>query len=389
MPRQRLRRDTLTGPGGLLAPPEVHTQIFVLMRSLATWLLLSLVIAVTGCTGTAPAAVQAPPPPVHAVTVKLEPIVPLSIATAEILAKRQAYLRSETAGRVVSVLVEAGDHVTEGQVLLRLDTGRPASAAQAARAAVEQSEARLNQAQRELVRTRKLVKAGGLPEQRLDDAQDALRLAAAAREAARAEAQLARRGLTDAVVRAPFDGTVVERAVELGEYLSPGSPLLTLADTSLLKARVLLDPREALDVKVGARATVVAYARPDEEFGGVVVRVGEVIDPRTRRLPVEIELDDHGDRLRPGLVARFSVQTGEPREVIQVPLDGVFERFGSQHVYVVEDGLAKRRPIVLGAVREGYAEVAEGIEPGEVVISKGVTRVVDGSEVHIVPVDEP
>ena len=67
----------------------------------------------------------------------------------------------------------------------------------------------------------------------------------------------------------------------------------------------------------------------------------------------------------------------------------MFERFGSQHVYVVEDGLAKRRPIVLGAVREGYAEVAEGIEPGEVVISKGVTRVVDGSEVHIVPVDEP
>jgi RND family efflux transporter MFP subunit len=254
---------------------------------------------------------------------------------------------------------------------------------------VEQSEARLNQAQRELVRTRKLVKTGGLPEQRLDDAQDALRLAAAAREAARAEAQLARRGLTDAVVRAPFDGTVVERAVELGEYLSPGSPLLTLADTSLLKARVLLDPREALDVKVGARATVVAYARPDEEFGGVVVRVGEVIDPRTRRLPVEIELDDHGDRLRPGLVARFSVQTGEPREVIQVPLDGVFERFGSQQVYVVEDGLAKRRPIVLGAVRAGNAEVAEGIEPGEVVISKGVTRVVDGSEVQIVPVDEP
>jgi len=287
------------------------------------------------------------------------------------------------------VLVEAGDHVAEGQVLLRLDVGRPASAAQAARAAVEQSEARLNQAQRELVRTRKLVKTGGLPEQRLDDAQDALRLAAAAREAAQAEAQLARRGLTDAVVRAPFDGTVVERAVELGEYLSPGSPLLTLADTSLLKARVLLDPREALDVEVGARATVFAYARPDEEFGGVVVRVGEVIDPRTRRLPVEIELDDHGDRLRPGLVARFSVQTGEPREVIQVPLDGVFERFGSQQVYVVEDGLAKRRPIVLGAVRAGYAEVAEGIEPGEVVISKGVTRVVDGSEVHIVPVDEP
>jgi len=359
------------------------------MRSHATWWVLALLVPTVGCTGTAPAAVQAPPPPVHAVTVKREPVVPMSFATAEILAKRESNMRSETAGRVVAVLVEAGERVEEGQVLLRLDVGRPASAAQAANAAVAQAEARLNQAERELTRTQKLVSSGGLPEQRLDDAADAVRLASAARKAAQAEARLARRGLTEAVVRAPFGGTVAERTVELGEYLGRGSPLLTLADTSVLKARVLLDPREALDTSVGARATVFAYARPGEEFGGQVVRVGEVIDPRTRRLPVEIELDDHGGRLRPGLVARFSVQTGEPEEVIQVPLDGVFERFGSQHIYVVEDGLAKRRSIVLGPMRGGLVEVVEGIEPGEVVISKGVTRVVDGSEVNIVPVDEP
>jgi len=121
-------------------------------------------------------------------------------------------------------------------------------------------------------------------------------------------------------------------------------------------------------------------------FSGKVVRVGEVIDPRSRRLPVEIELDDDGGRLRPGLVARFSVETGEPKMVIQVPLEGVFERFGSQHVYIIEDGLARRRAIELGPVRAGFAEVAEGIEPGETVVIKGVTRVVDGSKVHVVPV---
>ena len=115
------------------------------------------------------------------------------------------------------------------------------------------------------------------------------------------------------------------------------------------------------------------------------VRVGEVINPRTRRLPVEIELADHGGRLRPGLVARFSVQTGAPRQVIQVPLDGVFERFGSQHVYVVEDSVAQRRAIVLGPVRGGQAEVVQGLRPGELVVSKGVTRVVDGSKVRVIP----
>jgi membrane fusion protein (multidrug efflux system) len=340
-----------------------------------------------GCTDATPAPVEAPPPPVHAVSIEPERVVPRSFATAELLANRHANLRSETAGRVVAVFVEPGERVDEGQVLLRLDVGRPASAVQAANASVAQTEARLNQARRELARTEKLVKTGGLPEQRLDDAGDSVQLAIAARDAARAEAQLARRGLTEAVVRAPFAGTVVERTVELGEYLAPGSPLLSLADTSVLKARVLLDPREALDVSVGSRALVTAYARPGEEYGGEVVRVGDVVDPRTRRLPVEIEIDEHGARLRPGLVARFSVQTGEPMTVVQVPLDGVFERFGSQHVYVIEDGIARRRAIVLGPVRAGHAEVIQGLVPGELVVSKGVTRVVDGSRVQVVPHD--
>jgi membrane fusion protein (multidrug efflux system) len=353
--------------------------------------MLALVIVVasaeTGCTGTAPAATEAPPPPVHAAIIEPEAVTPTSVATAEILANRQSHMRSEAAGRVVDVLVEAGDRVEEGRVLLRLDVGRPASATEAANAAVAQSEARLTQAERELGRTKKLVQTGGLPEQRLDDAEDAVRLASAARDAARAEARLARRGLTDAVVRAPFGGTVVERSVELGEYLAPGSPLLTLADTSLLKARVLLDPREAIDVTVGSEATLSVHARPGEVFSGKVVRVGEVIDPRTRRLPVEIELDDHGERLRPGLVARFSVVTGEPKMVMRVPLDGIFERFGSQHVYVIEDGIAHRRAIVLGLVRAGFAEVEEGLEPGEMVVIKGVTRVADGSKVKVVPAE--
>jgi len=346
-----------------------------------------VISASSGCTGAAPAATEAPAPPVHAATIKPQAVTPTSVATAEILANRHANMRSETAGRVVNVLVEAGERVEEGQVLLRLDLGRPAFASQAANAAVAQSEARLMQAERELERSEKLVRTGGLPEQRLDDAQDAVRLASAARDAARAEARLARRGLTEAVVRAPFSGTVVERMVELGEYLAPGSPMLSLADTSHLKARVLLDPREAIDVSIGAPVRISVYARPGEVFNGKVVRVGEVIDPRTRRLAVEVELDPHGGRLRPGLVAKFEVVTGEPKLEIRVPLDGVFERFGSQHLYVIEDGIARRRAIELGSVGAGFAEVVQGVEPGELVVVKGVTRVVDGSKVQVVPVD--
>lgn len=343
---------------------------------------------VAACREPAPEASEPPAPPVHAETTEATSLVPIATATAEILANREAQLRAETAGRVLAVFVEPGQRVKEGEVLLRLDVGRTESAVQAAQAAVAQTDARLQQARRELERTETLVKTGGLAQQQLDDARDAVRLAEAAQDAARAESRLVRRGLTEAVIRAPFDGNCVERPVELGEYVTPGSPLLTLADTSKLKARVLLDPREALDVSVGAKASVEAYARPDEYFAGTVVRVGEVIDPRTRRLPVEIELGDSRGRLRPGLVARFSVEVGKPVQAIQVPLDAVFERFGRQHVYVVEEGIAHRREVVLGPVRQGLAQVQKGLQAGELLVTNGVSRVVDAAPVRVLPSED-
>lgn len=369
-----------------LAEPDVAPQVCDVSQMTRRRCFLVVALALAGaCVNKAPAASEPPPPPVHVATLEPEPVTPISTSTAEILANRQADIRSEASGRIVAVHVDAGDRVEQGAVLLRLDVGRTASAVQAAQAAVAQSEARFQQAERELARTKRLVATGGLAEQRLDDARDAVRMSRAAREAAKAEAKLARRGLTEAVVRAPFAGTVVERTAEMGEWASPGSPLLVLADTSRLKAQVLLDPREALDVEVGSRATVSAFARPDETFAGRVLRVGDVIDPRTRRLPVEIEIDDPGNRLRPGLVARFTVETGPPRDVLRVPAEGVFERFGRQHVYLVEDGVAHRREVSLGLIRDGLIELTRGVQAGDVVIIAGVTRVVDASKVRVVP----
>ncbi|MEM8609138.1 MAG: efflux RND transporter periplasmic adaptor subunit [Myxococcota bacterium] len=349
------------------------------------WTLPLALCCLGGCASDAPAATEPPPPPVHAADLTFTQVVPKSTSTAEILASRQSDMRAETTGRVVAVYADAGDRVTEGDLLVRLDVGRTTSAVKAAQAAVAQSDARSQQAERELQRTERLVASGGLPEQRLDDARDEVRMSRAARDAALAEAKLARRGLTEAVVRAPFGGTVVERPIEVGEWASPGSELLTLADTSLLKARVLLDPREALDVAVGSAVTATVFARPGEEFTGRVVRVGEVINPQTRRLPVEIELDDPDRRLRPGLVARFTVETGEPRRALRVPPEAVFERFGRQHVYIIDDGIAYRREVALGPMSPDAVEITSGVREGETVVTKGISRVVDASKVLVVP----
>lgn len=311
-------------------------------------------------------------------------LTPQVEATAEIEALRTANLRAEAPGRVVALEFDRGEVVEAGQILLRLDVGRTAVALEAASASIAQAEARLSQVIRERELAERLVQNGTAAPRTLDDARDAERLASTAVDAARAQMGVTRRGLTEAVVRAPFRGTIAERVVEVGEFLAPGAPIAMLVDTSRLKARVLLDPREAIDIPLGSPARLRVHARPDETFEARVVRVGDVVDPRTRRLPVELEVDDPGGRLRPGLVGRFEVQTGPPREAISVESDAVFERFGQQHVYVVVDGTARRRTVELGVVRDGRVEVRSGLSIGDRVVVAGVERVVDEQPVRVV-----
>ncbi len=351
----------------------------------------ALVAAVAiGCDEPSPEEAPAPPPPVHVATVAQQMLAATADGTAEIAAIRSALIRAEAPGRVVALAAEAGQSVAAGDVLVRLDVGRAATALEAARTGVAQAEAQLAQAERQRDLARQLVQGGSLPQQRLDDAEDGVRLAQAALEAARAQTAVTRRGLHEAVVRAPFDGTVVETVVEVGELATPGSPLLQLVDTSGLEARVLLDPARALDVPVGAEASLEAHARPGETFAAQVVRVGEVVDPRTRRLPVVVHIEDPDDRLRPGLTGRVSVRTGEPSPALVIPDDALFERYGEPHVFVVDgESRAHRRGVVVARREDGQAVIAEGLEAGERVVVAGLDRVVHEGEVTIVEEETP
>lgn len=351
------------------------------------WLLATCVSVTCGCreAETPPAP---PPPPVHVDPVARMPRTPSASGTAELTARSEATLSVEAPGRVVAVEMERGQRVEQGQVLLRLDVGRTAVASQAASAQVEQAQAALTQAERERALAAQLAESGSASRRSLEQADDALSIARATLEAASAQARVTRRGLTEAVLRAPFSGVIVRRTVELGEFVAPGTPVAVLMDTSSLRAEVLLDPRLALDVRPGAPATAAIFARPGERFEGEVLRVGEAVDRQTRRLPVELEVRDPAGRLRPGLVGRFEVETGEPRDVLTIDARAAFERFEQTLVYVVDDeGVAHRRAVRLGPVVEGRAEVLEGLELDERVVVEGQDRVLDGEPVVVTPLE--
>lgn len=347
------------------------------------WLPL-LVLTVACGPEEAPREEAPPPPPVRVAVLQTTDVTPTAEGVGTLEAARSVTLRAEVPGRVVDFDAQIGDRVEAGEVIARLDVGRTATALRAANAQVGQAQAQLAAAERQRDLARRLHTSGGAPQARLDEAEDAVRLASAALEAARAQVQVTRRGLTEAVIRAPFAGAIAARFLDEGELAAPGAPIAELVDTSELKARVLLDPRQALDLPVGARATLVAPARPGETFEAEVVRVGEVVDPRSRRLPVELKVHDPERRLRPGLLARFFVETAPPRPALLVPSDAIFERYGQPHVYVVRDGVAERAVVTLGETFGDAVEVREGLAPGDQVVVAGLDRVVHGRPVRVV-----
>jgi len=325
----------------------------------------------------------APPPPVRVAVVEPTDVTPTAEGVGTLEAARSVTLRAEVPGRVIDFDAQIGDRVDAGEVVARLDVGRTATALRAANAQVGQAQAQLVAARRQRDLAQRLHASGGAPQARLDEAQDAVRLAEATLEAARAQVQVTRRGLTEALVRAPFAGAIAARFIDVGELASPGAPIAELVDTSELQARVLLDPRQVLDLPVGARATLVAPARPGETFEAEVVRVGEVVDPRNRRLPVELTIHDPQHRLRPGLLARFLVETAPSHPALLVSSDAVFERYGQPHVYVVRSGNAERVAVTLGETFGDAVEVRQGLTPGDQVVVAGLDRVVHDRPVHV------
>ncbi len=185
-------------------------------------------------------------------------------------------------------------------------------------------------------------------------------------------------------MRAPFDGVLADFRVNVGEYVGPGTEVAVLVDPEGIEAELLLDPVEGADARPGDRVTLTLAEHDDRVFEGRVDFVGDVLDPRTRRLPVRVAIDDPDRAIRPGSVAAFEVLVGEPRDVVVLPDGAVQRRMGRTQVFVVVDGVAEARDVEVGSVTGGLAEILGGLADAESVVVDGLERVVPGQSVRVV-----
>ena len=320
--------------------------------------------------------------------------------------RRRGSLSPEIGGRVAELAVRKGDTVTAGQVLLRIANGDLAAqvrlqerSLEAARAAAEEACRRLDQAERELARTRRLQEAEVVSRELRERMESQRDVTASACDAARARVaqaaaalDLARANLAKTVLRAPFDGVVAELRTEVGEWIGPSPPgvpmppVLDLIETSAIYVSAPLDEVDIAKVRAGLPVRVTLDAFPGRSFPGTVRRVAPYVldlEAQNRTFEIEVELDDPPEarRLPPGASADVEVVLDAREGALRVPSYAVGD--GSK-VLVVRDGTLREQPVKTGLRNWEFAEVTEGLAPGEaVVVSLDRSEVKAGAKARI------
>jgi RND family efflux transporter MFP subunit len=354
------------------------------------WFLAACLAAAAACNGRAEPA-SAPAPPI----VRLAPENVATATTAELSSgpmisgqltpAREAAVRAQVGGSIVTLTVDRGQPVRGGAVVARISARDLEEALASANAAVKSAESALAVATNELQRTESLVKGGALAARDLEQARNAVAASDAALAAVKARQRSAAQQLDDTNVRAPFNGLVSDRPASIGDVVAPGTPILTIVDPSSLRLEALVPSDQIAQVRPGDRVVFSIRGFPDQTFVGRVDRLSPTADPVTRQVAIFVTLPNTGGRLIAGLFAEGRVETAT-RTGIVVPLSAVDETGPVPTVTRIRDGTAERVAVELGLRETGRerVEVVTGIAAGDVLITGSAKGIAPGSAVTVV-----
>lgn len=348
---------------------------------------LCAALAAAGC-GERDADPAAQAPPVATAQVVVRDLEERIGASGELEAQLRTTLAAEVAGRITRIVLEEGESVGAGGVVVEIDPERRALALDEARARAAQAEARLANERRETDRVRTLHKSNVASQSQLEGAEMALEIAQADAAAARAQLGVAKRALADASVSAPFAGLLARRHVNVGEFVQSGAPLFDVVSLDPIDVVFHLAEIDSSRVAIGQTVAVEVAPFPDRRFEARVAMVSPTIDPATRTLRVKATLPNPDGALRPGLFAHADLGVALRRGVALVPTEAVLQRSGGPVVFVLGAGdRVQRREVRLGVFHRDGVEVQEGLAAGEAVVTRGHSGLVDGAQVRVAESD--
>jgi hypothetical protein len=287
--------------------------------------------------------------------------------TTTVFAKVSGYLKS--------VLVDKGDQVTANQVIAEIDSAELESQYQSA-------VADLDQKQRIDARSRELLRNSTTSQQAAEQAETNYRMA---------QETVRNLGIMRSyqTLKAPFNGTVVARFADPGALMQAATtnqasslPVMQIADNSKLRIGIYVEQRDVAAIKVGDEADIIDSANPDRKRKAKISRTAGTLDPRTRTLFVELDIDNSDQFLVPGSFVNVSLRV-PVKSFPQIPVSAMMQRGGTQQVAVIgEDSTIKFRPIKVASTDGALINIADGLKVGERVGLNVSSDLVEGSKVR-------
>jgi RND family efflux transporter MFP subunit len=357
---------------------------------------LALGTLVSGCSKRGDAATATS----NAVTVGREVVAVVANDTIEsgpgiqgtLAPEREAKLRAQVPGPVLSVSVLQGARVGPGTVLGQLDDRALKDAFLSARSGVTTAQIAADNAARDLERSKKLVAEGAVSDQALEAATRSNLQAQAQLADAKARLQSAQDNLDRAKITAPFSGVVSEKNISAGDVVTMGGPLFTVVDPSTMRLEASVPAEQLGEVRIGALARFTVSGYGDRQFTGRVNAINPTADPVTRQVRIYITIPNGGNQpLVGGLFAEGRVASAA-RPALVVPETAVDRRGVQPFVLRLKGGKAEQVQVTLGLhdkARERF-EVTAGLTAGDTLLIGAARGISAGTPVVVsTPSDKP
>ncbi|WP_161828886.1 efflux RND transporter periplasmic adaptor subunit [Steroidobacter agaridevorans] len=282
----------------------------------------------------------------------------------------QATLKSKVGGEVEQLKLREGQDVREGDVIARVDTRNLQAQYDREAAAVEKARADLDLARLNRDKNRQLLEQKFISQNTFEQTESAYAGSVASFKLAEAQARVAQINLEDAVIRAPFSGTIAKRLVQPGEKVSPDSEIVTLVDLKQMVLEAAVPSAEIPSVRVGQKVRFRVGGFGDRTFEGEVQRINPVTADNSRAIMIYIAVPNSDSALKGGMFAQGSLMLNSMQPVLAVSQRAVRDEAGVSYVYVLRDEKIVRTPVKVGPRSEGeaFVEVRDGLSAGDRVI---------------------
>jgi RND family efflux transporter MFP subunit len=390
-------------------------------------LLLSVLILETACSNQTPqkkveAAAKPEPLAVRVAPAETRRIDKTISVIGSLNPDESVNVSAEVAGRISSIDVDFGQNVKKGQIIAELDKQEYQIQLERSRGSLAQALARLGltesqvdtppestpamrqaAAQTDDARFKyesaaKLVKSGDISQERFTELEkayhareagfemmrDDMRTIWAQARSLRAEVQLAQKHLNDTIIRAPFDGAVMQKMVSPGQYMKENTPIVMLVKADPLRLRAEIPESVTAGIRIGTALSFTTDAVPGKEFQAVVRELNPSLDAKSRSLTAEARLNVSDSRLRPGMFVQVRLVTERNAGIVVVPKQAIYNVAGLFKVFVVHDGHVAELKVPPGQELDGWVEVpSDQVHAGDQIAISNLPALVNNGEVKV------